>query len=431
MIIAGEASGDLLGARLMTALKRHANEPLQFSGVFGTQMQEIGGSSLFPMEDLSVMGLAEVLPHIPKILKRLQTAVDHVISTQPDVVITIDSPGFSFRLAKKLKALKNNGKLKVVLIHYVAPSVWAWKPKRAEKIALLYDKLLTLLPFEPQYFTPHGLSTTFVGHPLVEVELPPLRTSSKSRQPASENGGFSRNEAQCTTSYMSIVSQKNDICSKGSRDCEEVLSQNTFRTTHSISPYCHVLALLAGSRKGEITKLLPVFLETAERLAKRYAGLQVVLPTLPHLVPLLKELTQHSTLPLHITSDPAEKYPALQTATVALAASGTVSLELALCQTPAVIGYRLNALTAAIVKKVVRVKYVSIINLLLDKPVFPEHLQENCTVENLTNAVQNYLDTPAARDAFQQDCQRALAMLHPEGGISPSEKAAAVVLGKI
>jgi lipid-A-disaccharide synthase len=382
MIIAGEASGDLLGARLMTALKQHANEPLHFSGVFGTQMQEIGGSSLFPMEDLSVMGIAEVLPHIPKILKHLKTAVDHVISTQPDVVITIDSPGFSFRLAKKLKALKNKGKLKVVLIHYVAPSVWAWKPKRAEKIALLYDKLLTLLPFEPHYFTPHGLATTFVGHPLVELELPPL-------------------------------------------------SQNTFRTTHNISPYCHVLALLAGSRKGEITKLLPVFLETAERLAKRYAGLQVVLPTLPHLVPLLKKLTQHSTLPLHITSDPAEKYLALQTATVALAASGTVSLELALCQTPTVIGYRLNALTAAIVKRVVRVKYVSIINLLLDKQVFPEHLQENCTVENLTNAVQYYLDTPAARDAFQQDCQRALAMLYPEGGISPSEKAAAVVLGKI
>ncbi len=382
MIIAGEASGDLLGARLMTALKQHATEHLQFSGVFGTQMQEIGGSSLFPMEDLSVMGIAEVLPHIPKILKRLQTAVDHVISTQPDVVITIDSPGFSFRLAKKIKALKNNGKLKVVLIHYVAPSVWAWKPKRAAKIALLYDKLLTLLPFEPQYFTPHGLSTTFVGHPLVELELPPL-------------------------------------------------SQNTFRTTHNISPYCHVLALLAGSRKGEIAKLLPVFLETAERLVKRYAGLQVVLPTLPHLVPLLKKLTQHSTLPLHITSDPAEKYAALQTATVALAASGTVSLELALCQTPTVIGYRLNALTAAIVKKVVRVKYVSIINLLLDKPVFPEYLQENCTVENLTNAVQHYLDTPAARDAFQQDCHRALAMLHPEGGISPSEKAAAVVLGAI
>ena len=382
MIIAGEASGDLLGARLMTALKQHTNEPLQFSGVFGAQMQEIGGSSLFTMEDLSVMGLAEVLPHIPKILKRLQTAANHVISTQPDVVITIDSPGFSFRLAKKLKSLKNKGKLKVVLIHYVAPSVWAWKPKRAQKIALLYDKLLALLPFEPPYFTPHGLNTTFVGHPLVEVELPPL-------------------------------------------------SQNTFRATHNISPYCHVLALLAGSRKGEITKLLPVFLETAERLAKRNAGLQVVLPTLPHLVPLLKKLTQHSALSLHIISDPTEKYPALQAATIALAASGTVSLELAICQTPTVIGYRLNALTAAIVKRVVRVKYVSIINLLLDKQVFPEHLQENCTVENLTRAAQYYLDNPAAREAFQQDCQSALALLCPEGGVSPSEKAAAVVLGKI
>jgi len=377
-LIAGEPSGDALGAELMDALRRQADGRVRFVGIGGEQMQAAGLESLFPISELAVMGLLEVLPHARKILQRITQTVEVVFHSKPAVVITIDAPGFCFRVAKKLRAQSRKTGSLPPLVHYVAPTVWAWKPKRAEKIAKIYDKLLVCLPFEPPYFEREGLSTSFVGHPVVTS---PLRSG---------NG-------------------------------------LEFRRKHGIAENVPVLSILPGSRRGEVSRLLPVFREAVTLLGERTPELVVVTPTVSTVEEPVRTGMNDWPVPVHVVTGEDEKAGAFAASNVALAASGTVGLQLGAAGVPSVIAYRLNPLTYQIVKRMVRVDYVNLINILLGRLEVPELLQGKCQPNLLADAVSQLLDDPVAAERQKRAAAEAIDMLAPANG-TPSEAAASAIL---
>lgn len=377
-LIAGEPSGDLLGARLMASLKEATHGRVRFAGVGGPQMQAEGLESLFPMAELSVMGLVEVLPRVANLLRRIDQTVAAAKDAKPDAVVSIDSPGFTFRVVKKLKGAG------FPLIHYVAPTVWAWKPGRAKKIAQFLDHLMVLLPFEPPYFEAEGLAATFVGHPVVE-------------RGADKGDGAA------------------------------------FRARHDIAPEAPVLCVLPGSRLSETNVLLPIFEDTVRRVLADHADhadhadLRCVVATVSTVSDAVR--TAVATWPLTVTvvDGEAEKFDAFAAANAALAASGTVALELAAAGTPTVIGYKLNPLTAWIVKRLVKVRFAHLVNIILDRAVVPERLLGDCRAEVLAEDVRTLLDDPAAAKAQTDQVGAALDALG-RGGKSPGARAAACVL---
>jgi len=381
-LIAGEPSGDQLGANLITALRENCTEQRKpmpdLYGVGGERMADLGFKSLFSINDLAVMGLLEVLPHIRRLKRRLQETVDDIIAHQPDVVVTIDSPGFTYRVASQIR--EKMGK-SIPLVHYVAPTVWAWKPERAAKMARLYDQLLVLLPFEPPYFEKEGLECHFVGHPIAEtVQISQQDREAYRESKLHEEGG-------------------------------------------------HILLLLPGSRKGEVKKLLPVFKETVAILSQKMdKPLALVLPTVSTVADLVAEKTRSWPWPVHIVRDSQEKTLAFQSSDVALAASGTVALETAAAALPTVVGYRLNPITYLMVRRMVQVQWVSLVNLLLQKEVIPECLQKDCQPEILADHLFKLLKDPSVSEAQKASFADAMALLHPETG--PVGQAAAKALRK-
>lgn len=371
-IIAGEASGDALGGRLIHALKSRSNSPVEFAGIGGETMTAQGFESLFPMEELSVMGLLEVLPRLPNILKRLKQTEDDIRTRQPSVIITIDSPGFTYRLASKLQDVG------IPLVHYVAPSVWAWRPKRAEKTAALYDHLLTLFPFEPPYFTEHGMDARFVGHPALE-----------NSGPKPDGQGF--------------------------------------RVMQGIDPDAPVLCVLPGSRASEVGRLMPLFGQAARRIEAQTPNLRIVVPTLASLAPRMQAAIRSWPGRPIVVSGETHRAEAFAASNVALAASGTVTLELANAQVPMVVGYSVNPLTAAIARRMIKISYVSLINITLNLPAIPEFIQENCRPDTLATAVLTLLTDQKARQTQHDLCQRAIVSLVPRG-LKPSQAAADAVL---
>ncbi|MDP4795704.1 MAG: lipid-A-disaccharide synthase [Rhodospirillales bacterium] len=371
-LIAGEPSGDVLGGRLMQGLKALAGEGnIRFSGVGGPLMSAEGLASLFPMDELTVMGLAEVLPRIPNILKRIKQTDADIRAKNPDVIVTIDAPDFCFRVAKRLNGFG------VPIVHYVAPSVWAWRPGRANKVARLVDHVMCLLPFEPPYFERAGVAASFVGHSILE-------------------SGADKGDGAA------------------------------FRARHNIGADEKVLLVLPGSRMSEISRLLDVFGETVRRTQAITGPCQVVIPTVAGVAAEVRQRTTNWDNTLIIEGE-TEKYDAFAAADAALAASGTVSLELAMAGVPSLIAYRLSPLTAFIAKRLIRVKFASIINLILDKPAIPEFLQENCTPEHMTPALADLLQSDRERDQQADDIARALTALR-SGSDAPSMSAARVVM---
>lgn len=374
-LIAGEPSGDLLGARLMAALKRRAGGPVRFAGIGGERMIAEGLDTLFPLHELSLMGIAELVPKLPNLIRRLAQTAAEIRRLRPDVVVTIDAPDFCFRIAKRLKGQG------IPFVHYVAPSVWAWRPGRARKVARVLDHLLALLPFEPPYFEREGLPCTFVGHPIVE-------------------GGAASGD--------------------GAR----------FRAAHGIAPTDRLLTVLPGSRRSEISRLLPDFRETIRRLAPRYPGLVVAVPTVPHVRDsVASEISSWPVRTILVEGDQG-KYDAFAASEAALAASGTVALELALARLPAVIAYRMHPVTIGLYRRFIRVKYANLVNIMLDRMLVPELLQENCTPEKLDAAVTKLLDDPEARRE-QREGVAEVARWLGLGGPPPSERAADVVLAVV
>ncbi len=384
-MIAGEPSGDRLGASLMRGVAEEGVDA-RYLGVGGQAMASEGLESLFPIEETSIMGLAEVLPRLPNLLRRINQTVEAVLAAKPDALITIDSPGFTMRVAKKVRAAAPD----IPIIHYVAPSVWAWRPGRAKKMAAHVDHVLALLPFEPPYMTEAGMTCDFVGHPVVE------------------------------------------------RTAHVDPADRLFRAEIGVGPDQPLIAVLPGSRNSEVTRLTPVFGQALERLARNRPDLAVVLPAAETIVePVRRLVAGWSVQPIIL--DPTElpvaaaetrKFRALAAADVALAASGTISLELAAMETPTVIAYRGATVTALIVRHLLKVSSATITNLVLDEKIVPEFLQEYCTPEALTEAVEEFLDDPTARDKQVDGARRALALLG-RGGEPPSRRAARSVLGAI
>ncbi|HEY9080712.1 lipid-A-disaccharide synthase [Magnetovibrio sp.] len=373
-LIAGENSGDALGASLMKALKLKTDGHIRFAGVGGPEMTAQGLTSLFPMQDLAVMGVFEVLPRLALLLRRMTQTTDEIERLAPDAVVSIDAPDFCFRVIKKLKSRRVDSPV----IHYVAPTVWAWRPSRAAKVAKFLDHLMCLLPFEPPYFHREGLDATFVGHPVVTQTFTPAM------------GG-------------------------------------EFRDRHNIAVDTPVLCVLPGSRSGEVSRLLAVFGETVERLQAQFPALTVIIPTVDHVAETVRATVAAWNTPTVVVGA-NEKRAAFCASDAALAASGTVSLELAMAGLPHVIGYRVNALTAFVGKMLIKTPYVNLINICLGREVVPEFIQENCTPDNLAREVARLLDDEGAREVQRAQAADALTQLG-RGGPPPGERAADVVLG--
>lgn len=364
--IAGEASGDALGAGLMQGLKT-LSPGIQFTGIGGDAMQYEGMKSLFPYQELAVMGFWEVLPHIPKFLRLLRETADDIARKKPDVVVTIDSPGFTFRLAKMLKNELHTQHIK--RIHYVAPSVWAYKPQRAHKTAELFDLLLAILPFEPPYFEKEGLKTIFVGHPVL------------------------------------MQSQKGDAAA--------------FRKRHRIAPDERILLVLPGSRMGEVHRHLPVFLAAVKKLQ----GFRVAILAAPH----VKEKIRNAVPPEMMLCDFAEKKDAFAAAALALSKSGTITLELAATGVPTVVAHKVSAISAWIIRMMLLIRYASLVNIAVDKEIVPELMQEKCTEEEIVSAL-THLNNPQEIQKQRADVVEAINLLRGNNPEAPGMIAAKAVL---
>lgn len=284
------------------------------------------------------MGLTEVIPSIPRVLKRIKETVKDIVRVQPDVVITIDSWSFSSRVHKALRKLK----ISIPQVHYVAPQVWAWKKKRAKTMNKYIDHLLTLFPYEPKYFTPYGLDTQFVGHPVIESEV---------------------------------------ILAKG----------DDFRKKYNIPTDKKIITVLPGSRKTEVAKLLPVFIESAKELSNGENNFYFVIPTVKTVAKTVKEMVEKSGLPMLIVETQEDRYGAFRASSVAIAASGTVALELAICDIPHIIAYKVSAFSAMLVRKFLHIQFVNLSNILLGREIVPELLQERCVKGNIRNYIQELL----------------------------------------
>lgn len=380
-LIAGEASGDVLGAGLMTALKTRLGGDIRFSGVGGPLMAAEGLETLFPMEDLAVMGLAEVLPRLPSLLRRMGKTRADIAAKKPDVLVTIDSPDFCFRVARRVKAAMPD----LPIVHFVAPTVWAWRPGRAKAIAGFLDHILCLYPFEPPFFEREGLNATFIGHPI-----------------AVSTGTARGAEARAAA----------------------------FRSQHDISEGTQVLAVLPGSRGGELDRHLPVFGDTLARLSMGGWQGRVVIPTLARHMNQVRDATANWPASTVVIAGDENKWGAFAAADAALAASGTVTLELAAAGVPALVAYRVSPLSAAIARRMIRVDHVGLVNILLKEAVMPEFLQNDCTAARLAPALSALLGDEDARNRQRARFRDAMTLLQGPG-TGPSEAAADVVAQRI
>ena len=374
MLVCGEPSGDQLGAQLMAALKRLAGDRVKIVGVGGPAMAREGLESLFSLDATAVMGLREVVPAIPRILKRVKQAADYAIEIHPDALVVIDSPDFTHRIARAVKTRDPS----IKTVNYVAPQVWASRAYRAKAMARYFDLILALFPFEVPFFEKYNLKAVFVGHPVIERR-------------ARMTGG------------------------------------DKFRAAHGIAMDAPLLVLLPGSRTSEIRFIFPVFRETVASLAGKIPGLVTVLPTVPHVAAKVREAAKGWPTPLHILDSEADKFAAFDAADVALAASGTVTAELALSRTPMVVAYRVGGLTYALAHRLMKVPYMTLINILLNRPAVPEFKQYEATPDVLAAEVEKLFRDPGARTA-QTMAMDEFAHALGEGGEPPSARAAKTLL---
>ncbi|MDX1780899.1 MAG: lipid-A-disaccharide synthase, partial [Thalassovita sp.] len=349
-LVAGEASGDKLGAALMAGLKQLAGE-VEFLGVGGPLMQQEGLDSLFPMDELSVMGIAEILPKYRHLMRRINQTAQAVIDAKPDVLITIDSPDFSLRVARRVKAASD-----IRTVHYVAPTVWAWRPGRAAKMAKMIDQVLALFPFEPPYMEAAGMECAFVGHPVV----------------------------------AETVAAPDEAAD--------------FRAQHGLGD-APVLLVLPGSRRGEVSRLTPVFGAALRRIVAQNPDIRPVIPTTGNVTDLVRE--QVADWPVQpLVLDPRgmtpddykrQKAAAFAAADASLAASGTVSLELAASDTPMVIAYDMSRISRIIIGRMLKVDTVTLVNLVSDTRAVPEFIGADCRAELIAPAVRQVMDAPDAQ----------------------------------
>ena len=374
MLVCGEPSGDQLGAQLMAGIKHLAGDTVRIVGVGGPAMAREGLESLFSLDATAVMGLREVVPAIPRILARVKQAADYAIQIHPDALVVIDSPDFTHRIARAVK--KRDPSIKTV--NYVAPQVWASRAYRAKAMARYFDLILALFPFEVPFFETYGLRAVFVGHPVIERRA-------------------------------------------------RMVGGAALRARLGIASDAPLLALLPGSRSSEIRFVFPIFRAAVNLLAARIPGLVTVLPTVPHVASRVREVASGWPTPLHILENEADKYAAFDAANVALAASGTVTAELALARTPMVVAYRVGGLTYALANRLMTVPYMTLVNILLERRAIPEFKQYDAKPEILAAEVERLFRDEAARSA-QMDAMNEFGRRLGEGEEAPSQRAARVLL---
>lgn len=376
VIIAGEHSGDALGAGLMAALKARCQDEIAFTGVGGERMAAEGLSSLFPLDDISVMGPVAILPRLPTLITRVYDCVDACIAAEPDALIIIDAPEFTHPIAKRVRVQLPE----MPIIDYVSPTVWAWRPGRARKMRPYVDHILALLPFEPDaHANLGGPDCTYVGHPLVER-----------------------------------------------LDWLEQLDPAPLAQRLGLSPDHTPLVVLPGSRASEVGRLLGPFGATIDALVADGRKLDVLIPAVPRLRESISAVTATWPVPVHLIDGDPDKWRAFKLARAALAASGTVTLELGLAGTPMVVGYRVDPL-ASWLRYVVHVPSIVLTNLVLDSNAFPEFLQEHCVADQLAPALSEVLDDGEPRTMQLKELARLKSIMRADG-TAPSDRAADVVL---
>jgi lipid-A-disaccharide synthase len=375
-LIATEESGDRLGASLMKVLRQRLGGAVRFEGVGGRSMAREGLTSLFPIEELSIMGLASVVKQLPMILRRIRKTADAVTQASPDVLVIIDSPDFTHRVARRVRARDPA----IPIIDYVSPSVWAWRPGRARAMLRYVDHVLALLPFEPEaYRKLRGPPCSYVGHPLIE-QIGRLRPRADEQK--------RRNEPP------------------------------------------PVLLVLPGSRRSEIRHHMAVFGETLGRLQAEGMPFELILPTMPHLQDAIAEGVKSWPVQPRIVVGENEKRAAFRIAHAAFVKSGTVTLELAIAGVPMVAAYKVGAVEASIMRRVIRTSSVILANLVIGENVVPEFIQENCTVEKLAPALRDVLtDSPSRRR--QVEAFAKIDAIMSTGNQPPSVRAADIVLATL
>jgi len=375
-LVAGEHSGDALGAKLMTALNERSEAPLVYSGVGGEQMREMGLRSLFPLSDVAVMGPLAILRQLPRLVRRVYQTVDAAVAASPDLVVIIDSPEFTHPIAKRIRRKCPD----VPIINYVSPSVWAWRPGRARKMRGYVDHVLALMPFEPEeHARLGGPPCSYVGHPLVEQDA-----WIRSLDPAG-------------------------------------LAQRL-----GIDRAKPVLVVLPGSRATEVRRLMAPFGETIARLRAQGHDPQVIIPAVSWLRPQIEEALAGWPVRARIIEGAEDKFRAFRLADAALAASGTVTLELGLAGTPMVVGYKVDAVAASL-RFLLNVPSIVLANLVLQDNAFPEFVQQDCTPEKLSAALAPLLADTPERARQREAVARVRAILRAPGD-QPSARAAEVSL---
>jgi lipid-A-disaccharide synthase len=370
--VTGEPSGDLLASSLMKALKEKASD-MEFYGIGGETMKSQGFTSLFDMAELTVMGFFEVVPRLPLILKRLKQTVDNIETLSPDIIITVDSWGFVSALLSRLKKKC----IAIPKLHYVAPQVWAWKKGRAKSVAKLTDRLMTLLPYEPEYFEKYGLKCDFVGHPIVENRIDEIDASG-------------------------------------------------FRDRYNIPLEANIISVLPGSRNSEVKRLIPVFVEAVNLLSEKIGNLFVVIPTVETVAENVEKAFKNSGFPYRIIAGRNERYAAFKQSIAAIAASGTVSLELASCKTPHVVAYKFSRLTNFLADIFVKVEYANLLNILCNKEIIPEFMLDECRADLIAGKTFELLDSKTAGQMIRETGEGLQKLRLPD--ILPSEKAAEIVV---
>ena len=373
-IIAGEESGDQLGCKLMRALTTALPQGVIFSGVGGAAMQAEGLASLFPMSDIAVMGFAAILRRLPLLLARIAQTARACIAARPDVLVIIDSPDFTHRVARKVRRALPA----LPVIDYVSPTVWAWRPGRARLMRGYIDEVLAVLPFEPDaHLRLGGPLCSYVGHPLIE-HLAGLRPNAQ--------------EAEARLDVPPL------------------------------------LLLLPGSRRSEIDRLMPVFGQALARITRMHGPVDAVLPAVAKHADRIAALARGWPVAPRIVQGEAAKYAAFRRARAALAASGTVSLELALAHVPMVIAYKVARWEAAIARRLIEVPTIVLPNLILGEQAVPEFIQADCTEQNLAASVVALLSGGPQRDAQLEAFTRLDFLVESQTGLTPSEAAAARIL---
>jgi lipid-A-disaccharide synthase len=373
-LVAGEDSGDQLGAKLMRGLTELSERPIRFGGVGGEAMAEQGFRSLFPIDDVAVMGYLPVAARLRTLLRRIRQTVRDVVEARPDVLVIIDSPGFTHAVASRVRKRLPH----LPIVDYVSPSVWAWRPWRAAKMRPFIDHVLALLPFEPEaHRRLNGPACTYVGHPLIErldeLRPGPAEVQARLHGPA-------------------------------------------------------VLAILPGSRRSEIERLMPVFGAALARLVERFGPIEAVLPAVTRHRALIERLSQAWAVPVTLVHGEAAKHACFRRARAALAASGTVTLELALAGVPMVVAYKVSRIEEAVARRLIQVPTIVLPNLILGQNAMPEFIQADCTAPLLADAVASLLAGGPARDAQVAALARIDSLMRLPGDDQPSRSAARIVL---